>query len=483
VFSHFQANTSSVLHFVEFPAWEKGAMKFITERVPKGERVLHLAFHEFPALFFRDRSHSYLMGLDPMFGYATHPEETVYLQRLWYGEVPPDPGEMSRRLGGHVLIIDKTRKPMHRPFSIFVQSGGAKKVYDDSMASVYFLPKRDEPLSRRLDSPTRLEPKEALHLCHYVILQKDKGHSELMVLLLNHTDAEVRRSAGHALVRLGAKEHIEPISRLLNDPDPFARSMGPLALSSLGSKAHAKNIAASLKDPDAEVRKSSAWALACLGSEEYADDLVALLEDPTPSVRKSAAWSLGWIGSKKHSSALSRQLQDSSDIGAQAILSLMKVDAPVLEPELHRLSSHNDDQVRMAANIALVRAGKKGVPAHLELLRDVSKLRPYLKYALHWALLYAHEPGGATKLSSVQETDEAVDSFEGFNKLLGRRGISIDPGEEQEFCGTMEKGTRVSALVMFETRVEGGVPVIEGDRAWILNVDQALQYWEKRLSR
>jgi hypothetical protein len=121
-----------------FPKWEVGASDWIRSNVPKGDVVLHLSFDEFPHLFLRDRSHRYLVGLDPMFGYASHPEETLLLYELFRKGTPVDPAQVSRRLGGRYLVVQKKR---WSHVDAFVQAGAAKAFEDEAAVVLDLTPR------------------------------------------------------------------------------------------------------------------------------------------------------------------------------------------------------------------------------------------------------------------------------------------------------------------------------------------------------
>ena len=115
-----------------YPAWEVGATDWIRTSVPPGDRVLHVTFDQFPNLFLRDRTHRYLVGLDPLFGYASHPDEIVYMYKIRTQEEAPDPREISRRLGGRYLVAEKARWKHIEG----VKKLGAKVAFEDERAVV-----------------------------------------------------------------------------------------------------------------------------------------------------------------------------------------------------------------------------------------------------------------------------------------------------------------------------------------------------------
>jgi hypothetical protein len=42
-------------------------------QIPEGETVFHAAWDDFPYLFYRDATHRYIAGMDPMFFYRNDP--------------------------------------------------------------------------------------------------------------------------------------------------------------------------------------------------------------------------------------------------------------------------------------------------------------------------------------------------------------------------------------------------------------------------
>lgn len=117
----------------DFPRWEVGASEWIREHVPRGDTVLFLVFDQFPALFLRDRDHRYLMAMDPMFSYYSHPEETVFLAHLWLDPDPPEPKAVAEKLGGRYLIVQKYR---WMPQLLLFVAKGARRVYDDEQTAI-----------------------------------------------------------------------------------------------------------------------------------------------------------------------------------------------------------------------------------------------------------------------------------------------------------------------------------------------------------
>jgi len=74
--------------------------------------------------------------MDPMFGYFAYPKEMTYLERVRNDrQSSPPPRELSAKLGGRYLIIEK-RRWKHADA---LEAAGAKRLYDDETAAVFDL--------------------------------------------------------------------------------------------------------------------------------------------------------------------------------------------------------------------------------------------------------------------------------------------------------------------------------------------------------
>lgn len=116
--------------------WEAGASAWIRANIPAGRTIAHLDFDQFAPLFWRDRDHLYLTGLDPMYSYASHPYEALYLERLSSMKEPINPWQLSVRTGSNVLVLQKSR---HGWQAAMLQQARARCLYDDPYACVFEL--------------------------------------------------------------------------------------------------------------------------------------------------------------------------------------------------------------------------------------------------------------------------------------------------------------------------------------------------------
>jgi len=88
-------------------------------------------------------------------------------------------------------------------------------------------------------------------------------------------------------------------SKRLEAIDVCAKRRDPVMVTPLGG---------TLGDENADVRKAATWALIKIGTEEAADVLVTALQNKDPMIRWIAVWGLGEIGTAKALMPL-RQLQ------------------------------------------------------------------------------------------------------------------------------------------------------------------------------
>jgi HEAT repeat protein len=301
-----------------------------------------------------------------------------------------------------------------------------------------------------------------------------KEHAAAILPLLKEPDAHGRKSAISALCRLGATEHSAAILPLLKDPQPYVRIAAAEALGTLGVKEHAAAILPLLKDPEAEVRVSAAAALCSLGAKEHAGEIVPLLKDPKADVRGSAAWALCSLDAKEYAPKLAPLLKDPetkvSVIRALGRLapSESKIDFSKLEKE------DSSEEVKLIASIALIRLGAKDRPEQLQILQKERRINLGLEHDLLLALAEAHE-AGAPKLLEVELG--RVESAEDLSKSLQREGWKLVGSDKYEnppwALGTFRN-------FLYEFRL---APLFEGKSVKIVSVEEALHYWEKRLSQ
>jgi hypothetical protein len=87
-----------------YPAYD-GFARWAGRYVPAGTRVANVFWSDFPPLFYSAPQYRYLMGLDPMFGYAAMPEQVEALERLTSGERMLSPADLRRVTGARFAFV------------------------------------------------------------------------------------------------------------------------------------------------------------------------------------------------------------------------------------------------------------------------------------------------------------------------------------------------------------------------------------------
>jgi hypothetical protein len=87
-----------------YPAYD-GFARWASHSLPAGTRVANVFWSDFPALFYSAPQYRYLMGLDPMFGYAAMPEQVEALERFTSGERLLWPADLRRLTGGRIAFV------------------------------------------------------------------------------------------------------------------------------------------------------------------------------------------------------------------------------------------------------------------------------------------------------------------------------------------------------------------------------------------
>lgn len=232
-----------------------------------------------------------------------------------------------------------------------------------------------EPLTQLLQSPdeaTRERAASALQQLGWKPEPSELGASYLVALgewegcvdmgvyalqplatALQHWDAQVRRGAITALVKLG--RHAFPVLvDALQSANPQARVCAAWALGQLANRRAAQPLADALNDPDHEVRRAAISALVRI--HPPLEVFAAALKNEQPLVRKGAAWALGHSNDQRAVEPLMVALQDDqADVRATIARSLGDLgDARAIKPLL-ALINDADEDVRAAVGEATER--------------------------------------------------------------------------------------------------------------------------------
>jgi hypothetical protein len=138
------------------------AMEWAVANIPEGERIFNCNWDDFPKLFYYDRKHTYVYGLDPNYLYTPNPELYNQISDLTAGK-KDDAAEIIRdKFGAHYIMTDA--KENEDMVAKLLDSGWAEMAYEDDEAR--FLKIRDvkgaPPTEAVDDAPETPEEKKIL---------------------------------------------------------------------------------------------------------------------------------------------------------------------------------------------------------------------------------------------------------------------------------------------------------------------------------
>jgi HEAT repeat protein len=165
-----------------------------------------------------------------------------------------------------------------------------------------------------------------------------KGLSELVRILHDHTDPQVRENAAYLLGQAKNSRAIQPLIEGLADSDKSVRKQAMLALSTIGREAIGP-LAEAMAKPRWETRYRAAEALGKITDEQAVRPLIQGLKDDRDHVRYMAAKGL-------------RDLRDSAAIDPLIVV-LMDENVYVRLMAVHALGTLGGVKVRSALTKAL----------------------------------------------------------------------------------------------------------------------------------
>lgn len=116
------------------------AMGWAVLNIPEGERIFNCNWDDFPKLFFYDRKHSYVYGLDPNYLYTKNPELSKRISDITGGKVDDPAPEIRDKFGARYIFSDA--KECQDFIAKALESGWTETVYDDDEAIILKI--RDE---------------------------------------------------------------------------------------------------------------------------------------------------------------------------------------------------------------------------------------------------------------------------------------------------------------------------------------------------
>ena len=102
--------------------------------IPAGETVFHAAWDDFPYLFYRDNTHRYIAGMDPMFFYRQDPAKYWLWRDIGDGRRHDPSALIKNDFNARYVFVKRTRDAM-RPF--IEKDPSMERVYQDDEAEVW----------------------------------------------------------------------------------------------------------------------------------------------------------------------------------------------------------------------------------------------------------------------------------------------------------------------------------------------------------
>jgi hypothetical protein len=114
--------------------WMTGKDAAGNDNSPEGERIFNCNWDDFPKLFYYDRKHAYVYGLDPNYLYSENPELYNVIGDITSGK-KDDAAEIIReRFGARFVMTDA--KENEEMTAKLLDSGWAEMVYEDDEARI-----------------------------------------------------------------------------------------------------------------------------------------------------------------------------------------------------------------------------------------------------------------------------------------------------------------------------------------------------------
>jgi beta-lactamase regulating signal transducer with metallopeptidase domain len=175
---------------------------------------------------------------------------------------------------------------------------------------------------------------------------------------LKDSDAEVRKSALHALMKFRTPAAFDAFMIAMKDQDADVRQQAAFALSQLRDERAIDALIGALRDENADVRQQAAFALSQLRKAKAVPALMAASKDVDEDVREQALFALSQIRDASAVPALIGALGDAKpNVRQQAAFALSQIQDPAAVPGLIAALRDNDADVRQQAAFALSQIG------------------------------------------------------------------------------------------------------------------------------
>jgi HEAT repeat protein/beta-lactamase regulating signal transducer with metallopeptidase domain len=202
---------------------------------------------------------------------------------------------------------------------------------------------------------------------------------------LKDSDADVRKSALHALMKFRTPAAFDAFMVALKDQDADVRQQAAFALSQLRDERATDALIGALRDENADVRQQAAFALSQLRTSKAVPALMAALKDVDEDVREQALFALSQIRDSSAVPALIGALSDAKpNVRQQAAFALSQIQDPAAIPGLIVALRDDDADVRQQAAFALSQIGdESAIDALTAAIKDpVADVRQQAIFAL-----------------------------------------------------------------------------------------------------
>lgn len=108
------------------------AMTWAVENIPEGERIFNCNWDDFPKMFYFDRKHAYVYGLDPNYLYSKNPELYRILTEITSGKIEEAGPVIVEKFGTRWVMTDA--KENEDMVAKLLESGWADIAYEDDDA-------------------------------------------------------------------------------------------------------------------------------------------------------------------------------------------------------------------------------------------------------------------------------------------------------------------------------------------------------------
>lgn len=208
-----------------------------------------------------------------------------------------------------------------------------------------------------------------------------KAGAGALATALGDADVEVQWRAARALGAMGpaAAEAVDPLIKALKSENAMVRGHAAHALGQIGpaSKSAADQLASLLADPESHVRRAAVKSLLALQlpPEQLIKFMLQALESQNmdPSVTVPALEALAQSGDAGVQALIKALNNDNARYWACIALASVGPNAKAAVPELVKLTTHSEPEVRMQSVMAIGEIGpdaKTAVPALIKALDD-----------------------------------------------------------------------------------------------------------------